>query len=656
MAIYHQDIADIELNSGSLHRSFLGHSIGMGDAAANRFGVRVFRDGVAETLSGVTCQGFFRNANGQNIALTSYGTISGNVAYVTLPQACYNVEGMFTLAIKLVGSGVTGTMRIIDGMVDNTNTGSAVAPTGSVPTYQEVLSVYEQMQAALSNYDAKVTEQDGKIDSLKSAVNDVKEWLGYPTNLFNGTFTTTHTSNWGIAQDGNDVTFTHLSQYTTGVPATATLDLAEGTYTFSANYNGETNALSLYNGTSYVRTLAENDSIIVQSGDAPILKFAVTPAQGNSVTISDIFIGYNSNDGVITQLSDDINQLFETTGGLSAEIDDLQEGFADISEPVIGKLTGEETVNQTINRSGSLITAGMDTYRVLKFQVTAGKTYWLTANANYRNLLWCFYDNNDNVIQLGTESASGATFTSVTDQEVTAPTGATYIRTTYNTTVKQGACKAQTGYTLAKKWVGKKWVCVGDSLTAENSRTTKHYFDYVAEETGITTVNMGDSGSGYAREQDVGTAFYQRIGDCPTDADVVTIFGSFNDLGAGLPVGSVDDTGTTTLAGCINTTIDNLQAVIPLVNLGIVAPTPWDTTQPSTSGNAYNYVEMLKAICERRSIPFLDLWRCSNLRPWDADFRALAYSKDGGSGTHPDENGHKLIAPRFKGFLETLLM
>ena len=175
MAIYHQDIADIELNSGSLHRSFLNHSIGLGDAAANRFGVRVFRDGAAETLSGVTCQAFFRNANGENIALTSYGTIDGNVAYVTLPQACYNIEGMFTLAIKLVGGGVTGTMRIIDGMVDNTNTGSAVAPTGSVPTYQEVLSVYEQMQAALSNYDAKVTEQDGKIDSLKSAVNDISK-------------------------------------------------------------------------------------------------------------------------------------------------------------------------------------------------------------------------------------------------------------------------------------------------------------------------------------------------------------------------------------------------------------------------------------------------------------------------------------------------
>ena len=53
-----------------------------------------------------------------------------------------------TLAIKVIGGGVTGTMRIVDGIVDNTNTGSAVAPTGTVPTYQEVLAVYDQMVAA----------------------------------------------------------------------------------------------------------------------------------------------------------------------------------------------------------------------------------------------------------------------------------------------------------------------------------------------------------------------------------------------------------------------------------------------------------------------------------------------------------------------------
>ena len=148
MAIYHEDIVNINLESGNIHRSFAKHSIGSADNLANRFGVRVYRDGAEVDLSGCSCYGYFRNSNGDNIALTSAGTVDGNVAYVTLPQACYNYEGQFTLTIKLIGGGITGTMRIVDGMVDNTNTGSAVAPTETVPSYTEILETYDAMVAA----------------------------------------------------------------------------------------------------------------------------------------------------------------------------------------------------------------------------------------------------------------------------------------------------------------------------------------------------------------------------------------------------------------------------------------------------------------------------------------------------------------------------
>lgn len=142
MALYKEDIVDIDLAKDRLHRSFLPHSIGTGDVAANRFGIRVFRNGEEESLTGCSCFGYFRDPMGNNIALTNHGTIDGNLAYVTLDPACYNYDGQFTLAIKLVGGGVTGTMRIIDGIVDNTNTGGAVAPTSAVPTYTEVLAAY----------------------------------------------------------------------------------------------------------------------------------------------------------------------------------------------------------------------------------------------------------------------------------------------------------------------------------------------------------------------------------------------------------------------------------------------------------------------------------------------------------------------------------
>ena len=148
MAIYKEDIVTINLEAGSIYRSFKKHTIGTADSAADRFGIRVKRGDDDVDLTGCSCYGYFRDPQGNNIALTSQGTIDGNVAYVTLPQACYNYEGQFTLAIKLIGSGVTGTMRIVDGVIDNTNTGSAVAPTGAVPTYSEILSQYDAMVAA----------------------------------------------------------------------------------------------------------------------------------------------------------------------------------------------------------------------------------------------------------------------------------------------------------------------------------------------------------------------------------------------------------------------------------------------------------------------------------------------------------------------------
>ena len=154
MAIFKEDIVDINLETGRIHRTFLMHSIGKSDSAADRFGVRLFRDGQpVDISSGVTVQGFFRDPQGNNIAITSGNLVYDNVAEVVLPQACYNYEGQFCQAIKLVDStnSITGTYRIVDGIVDNTNTGGAVAPTGTVPTYQEVLSVYGDMVDALED-------------------------------------------------------------------------------------------------------------------------------------------------------------------------------------------------------------------------------------------------------------------------------------------------------------------------------------------------------------------------------------------------------------------------------------------------------------------------------------------------------------------------
>ena len=124
---FHQDILDIDLNNnGSLHRSFMNKTIGLGDSFENRYGVRLFFDGDPVNLDSASCIGLFMAPNGQNILISgqNYTYAGNNLAYVQLPQACYNVEGQFSLAIKIVDSPITGTMRIIDGVVANTGSGS----------------------------------------------------------------------------------------------------------------------------------------------------------------------------------------------------------------------------------------------------------------------------------------------------------------------------------------------------------------------------------------------------------------------------------------------------------------------------------------------------------------------------------------------------
>ena len=172
MAIYREDYVDIDLaNNGSIFRSFANRAIGKGDIKENRFGVRLFRNGEPVNLNQTTCQGFFMAPDGQNILISGSGStgVEDNLAWVQLPQACYNVEGQFTLAIKVLDSSVTGTMRIVDGMVDNTGTNSPVAPTSSVPTYSEILSTYDLMLEALDS--GLILKQEAGISDL----NDVTD-------------------------------------------------------------------------------------------------------------------------------------------------------------------------------------------------------------------------------------------------------------------------------------------------------------------------------------------------------------------------------------------------------------------------------------------------------------------------------------------------
>ena len=174
MGIYHEDIVDIDLSrNGTICRSFMNKAIGEGDTMANRFGVRVFRNGEEENIESSQCQGFFMAPDGTNILISgsSYTGVTGNKAWVQLPQGCYANEGQFSLAIKLIGGGVTGTMRIVDGVVSNTGATGAVMPTSQVPTSAEIIAAYDQAIEVIDNSVRFDITQD-KTDAQKKTARE----------------------------------------------------------------------------------------------------------------------------------------------------------------------------------------------------------------------------------------------------------------------------------------------------------------------------------------------------------------------------------------------------------------------------------------------------------------------------------------------------
>lgn len=313
-------------------------------------------------------------------------------------------------------------------------------------------------------------------------------------------------------------------------------------------------------------------------------------------------------------------------------------------------VTAEDSSGKIIGTRGNVVSISSTDYRVSTISVNNGDVLNIrNCQARYSNKMYSFYDasglpicsqdriDNDAHSFMLLEVPFGAVTLAVSGFQ-------SYATVHKVTNVAEGS------------WTGKKWAMIVDSITdANNQRATKRYFDYISEVTGITTVNLGKSGTGYKKDYNSNLPFYQRVDAVPTDSDVITIFGSGNDCS--LTLGTPTDSTSDTVCGCINLTIDGIRDRIVGANIGIITPTPWMQYPTTTPDNAMDlYADAIVEICRLKGVPCLDLYHCSNMLPWEEDFRTAFYKHDDGNGTHPDEDGHKLFAPRIKAFLETLLM
>ena len=298
--------------------------------------------------------------------------------------------------------------------------------------------------------------------------------------------------------------------------------------------------------------------------------------------------------------------------------------------------------------SGYMTKEGViDTYTgsYVEINVESGERYNITTRHGSSLKMYVLKNSNGDVIEYyPLNSVSTITET----KEITIPVNGKLYVNTYNTqdtsvAKSNGLVVGSTGEGLTNK----TWFVLGDSIT----NYSEGYHAIIAAETGINVTNGGVSGSGYMKPVNNQT-FVDRA-NLSAVYDKVTVFGSVNDMQyVAENLGTESDTGTATLGGCFNSVIDNLYAS-GNYHIGIISPIPNNSTNgnpANTAGSFAQYVELLEKVCRRRGVPFLDLWHCSNMQPWDNTFLTL-YMQD---NTHPNADGHAIFASRIKAFVESL--
>ena len=222
---------------------------------------------------------------------------------------------------------------------------------------------------------------------------------------------------------------------------------------------------------------------------------------------------------------------------------------------------------------------------------------------------------------------------------------------------------------------GKTWCVCGDSISTHSWRALKNYDMYISEVLGIKLNNIAQGGIGYKNSFSDSRAFYHQIlyNMSTVNTDILTIMGGINDVMFQIRDGHVDeDLGTvndtsesTTIAGYVYKTIELVRSRKIDIHMGIISPIPSNAYPPTVPNNKMEkYCKLLEDIAKKESIPYLDLYHSSNLRPWETKFNENYFSSDEinpstgkkeiSDGIHPNAEGHKFIYKMIMAFIEKL--
>lgn len=178
--------------------------------------------------------------------------------------------------------------------------------------------------------------------------------------------------------------------------------------------------------------------------------------------------------------------------------------------------------------------------------------------------------------------------------------------------------------------------------------TVSGYIQAIEKRYGLAATNYGKSG--HTLVADYATLSVLDY----SDVALVTIAYGVNDARTGVPLGTVNSTDATTFAGALNNLLRKIYTDNPECRVLVLAPlqrlyvTGFGIATPNANGNyLIDFVNMCKAIAEKRSTAFLDQYRCIGINQTNLYYYTV-------EGVHPVNQGFARIKNAVVGILDEL--
>lgn len=159
------------------------------------------------------------------------------------------------------------------------------------------------------------------------------------------------------------------------------------------------------------------------------------------------------------------------------------------------------------------------------------------------------------------------------------------------------------------------------------------------------SINYGRGSSTLASGENSYKPFVDRYLQMDENIDIIGVMGGVNDFSRNIPLGSIDDTDTTTIYGALNVLADGLKQKYPDAYIFFMSPLPMTTTSANSQG--YKMSDVRQAVYDvalKHKLDFLDMYLLSG---FENEMRL-----DTTDGVHPSQElVENSIAPQIAQFI-----